>query len=116
MSGDELSWLTYSIVISANPIIGHDPTEQVGNPTAVATEDIVHSPPQTTLVLFEAFEEQSKQEIIPKPLIDIANDVVPNVESPRRYELPPRSTRGIPPPRSRRGIPPRSYNPKFEAQ
>ena len=39
-------------------------------------------------------------------MIDIANDV-PIVESPRRYELPPRSTRSIAP---------RRYNLEFEAQ
>ena len=80
MSGDELSWLTYSIVISANPIIGHDPTEQVGNPTAVATEDIIYPPSQTTPILSEASGEQSEQEVTPEPLLDIANDVVPSVE------------------------------------
>ena len=79
---------------------------KVGNPTAVATEDIVHPSPQITHVLYEASGEQSEQEVIPEPLIDIANDV-PSVKSPRRYELPPRSMRGIPP---------RRYDPEFEAQ
>ena len=37
---------------------------------------------------------------------DVLNDM-PNVEIPNRYELPPRSTRGIPP---------RIYDPEFEAQ
>ena len=96
MSGDDLSWLTYPIAINPDPIIDHDPTEQVGNPTVVVTEDIVHLPPQTTHVLFKAFGEQSEQEVIHEPLIDIAIEV-PSVESPCRYELPPRSTRGIPP-------------------
>ena len=67
MSGDDLSWLTYPIAINPDPIIDHDPTEQVGNPTAVAIEDIVHPPPQTTPILSEAFGEQSEQEVIPKP-------------------------------------------------
>ena len=96
VSGDDLSWLIYPTIINLDPIIDHDPTEQVGNPTVVVTEDIVHLPPQTTHVLFEAFGEQSEQEVIHEPLIDIAIEV-PSVESPRRYELPPRSTRGIPP-------------------
>ena len=39
-------------------------------------------------------------------MFDIANDVS-NVASPRKYELPPRNTRGIPPKR---------YDPEFEAQ
>ena len=116
MSGDDSSWLTYHVAITPYPKIDHNPIEQVGNPIAVATKYIIHPPSQTIHVLFEASGEQSKQEVILEPLIDIANDVVPNVESPRRYELPPRSTRGIPPPRSTRGIPPRRYNPKFEAQ
>ena len=37
---------------------------------------------------------------------NVENDM-PNVEIPNRYELPPRSTRGIPP---------RIYDPEFEAQ
>ena len=37
---------------------------------------------------------------------DMLNDV-PNVEISNRYELPPRSTRGLPP---------RRYEPEFEAQ
>ena len=71
VNGDDLSWLTYPTTyltaINLNPIIDHDPTEQVGNPTAVAIEDIVHPPPQTTPILSEAFGEQSEQEVIPKP-------------------------------------------------
>ena len=106
VSGDDLSWLTYPTVVNQDFIIDHDPTEQVGNPTAVATKDIVHPPPQTTPALSEASGEQSEQEVTPEPLIDITNDVL-SVESPRRYELPPRSTRGFPPKR---------YDPEFEAQ
>ena len=106
MSSDDLSLLTYPIAIKSSPIIDHGLTGQVVDPVAVATEDIIHPPPQTTHVLSETFREQSEQEVIPEPLIDITNDV-PNVKSPRRYELLPRSTRGIPPWR---------YDPEFEAQ
>ena len=67
---------------------------------------MVLPPPQTTPDLPEASEDQSKQEVTPELLNDFANDI-PSVEEPCRYELPPRSTRGIPP---------RRYNPKFEAQ
>ena len=87
MSSDDLSWLIYPTAINPDPIIDHDPTEQVGNTTVVATEDIVHPPPQTTLVLSKACREQSEQEVILEPLIDIANDV-PSTESPHRFELP----------------------------
>ena len=106
MTSDDLSWLIYPTTINLDPIIDHDPTEQVANPTAVAIEDIVHPPPQTTHVLSEVSKEQSKQEVTPEPLIDIMNDV-PSVESPRIYELPQKSTRGIPPKR---------YDPEFKAQ
>ena len=60
MSGDDLSWLTYSITINLDPVIYHDPTEQVGNLTAVATEDIVHPPLQFTMFLSEPSREQSE--------------------------------------------------------
>ena len=93
MSGDDLSQLVYPIAINPNPIIDHDSTKQVGNPIAVATEYIIHSLPQTTPVLSEASEEQSEQEVIPEPLIDIANDV-PSVELPRKYELTPKEYEG----------------------
>ena len=106
MSNDDLSWQTYSTAIKLDPIIDHDPTEKVGNPTVVVIEDTVHPPPQTTHILSKASREQPEQALIPKPLINIFNDV-PSVESPCRYELPPRSTRGIPP---------RRYDPEFEAQ
>ena len=106
MTDDDLSWLTYPIAINPDPIIDHDPIEKVGNPTAVATKDIVHPPPQTIHILSETSREHSEQEVVPEPLIDITNDV-PSVGSPRRYELPLRSMKGIPT---------RRYDPEFEAQ
>ena len=106
MSDDDLSWLIYPTIINPDPITNHDPTDQVGNLIAVSTDDMVLPPPKTTPALSKASREQSEQELILDPLIDIANDV-PSVELPRRYELPPRITRGIPP---------RRYDPEFEEQ
>ena len=63
-------------------------------PSYYNPKDMVHPPPQTTLFMSKASGEQFEQEVIPEPLNDIANDI-PNFKSPRRYELPLRSTRGI---------------------
>ena len=92
--GDDLSWLTYPARM--------DPLEQVGNTADTATDHIVSSP-QITPVLSD--EHPRELEVTPKLFFDdmpgtvptddvlLSNDVL-NIQN--RYELPPRSTRGIP--------------------
>ena len=69
--------------------------------------------PQASPSLSDASNEQEvipdSQEVLTEPesLNDACNDVSSVVESSCRYELPPKSTRGIPP---------RRYDPDFEAQ
>ena len=91
---DELSRLIYPL---AN---GRDPTEQVGITIDIFTETTVPPSPQSTPVL----EYPSKQEEITDPSIDDANNNVPSDNVPRRYELPPRSARGVPPNRYDRSL------------
>ena len=95
---DDLSWLIHPIMIDS------DPKEHVGETTDVASEVIV-SPLQSTPV--PSNEHPTEQEVTPEPLIDISNDDVPSVDIPNRYELPPRSTIGVPPKR---------YDAEFESQ
>ena len=73
-----------------------DPKEQVGKNTDVVFEVIV-SPLQFTLVPSD--EHSIEQEVTPEPTVDESNDDVPNVDIRSRYELPPRSTRGVHPKR-----------------
>ena len=114
---DDLSWLIYPAMIE------HDPKEQVGETIDVDFEVIVshlqftpvpsNEHPTEQEVTPEPFthvpsnEHPTEQEVTPEPLIDISNDDVPSVDIPNRYELPPRSTRGVPPKR---------YDPEFESQ
>ena len=85
-------------------MIDLDLKEQEGETTDVVSEDMV-SPLQFTPVSSD--EHPTEQEVTPKPLIDISNHDVPSVDIPRRYELPPRSTRGVSPKR---------YDPEFESE
>ena len=86
-----------------------DPKEQVGTLTDVATEDMVLSSPQTTPILSDASREspgtKEHLEVHPEPDLEITNNI-PVVDEPCKYELPPRSTRGVPPKR---------YDPEYEA-
>ena len=101
---DDLSWLTHPTVIDL------DPKEQVGTPTAVATEDMVLFSPRIARILSDASREspgtKENLEVHPKSNLEITNDIPP-VDEPCRYELSPRSTRGVPPKR---------YDPEYEAQ
>ena len=102
---DNLSWLTYSVIDDLNP------KEQVGNPTDIATENIVLLSPQTFPTLSEASNDQEvaceSQEVLTESEPQINDDISGIVNSPCRYELPPRS---------KRGVPPRRYDPEFESQ
>ena len=95
---DDLSWLIYPVMID------QDPKEQVGETTDIVSEAIV-SPLQ--FIPVPSDEHPTEQEVTPEPIIDTSNDDAPSVDIPSRYELPPRSTRGVPPKR---------YDPEFESQ
>ena len=97
---DELSWLMHPIVIE------YEPKEQVDNPTDVASKATISPPPQIVPVLSDVSREITEQEVTPEPKCDDINDIS-TVETPCRYELPLRSTRGIPL---------RRYDPEYEAQ
>lgn len=107
---DDLSWLTYPEVM--NP----DPTTQVSNTTDVAPEASVSPPsvspimstpvssnehPSDDLSSAEVNSENSGTDTI------IETNIFPSDSVPNRYQLPPRSTRGVPP---------RRYDPEYEAQ
>ena len=85
--------------------------EQVGSPADIATENIVLLSPQTSLTLSEASSEQEAvcetQEVKTKLDSRIDDDIPDTVNPPCRYELPPRS---------KRGVPPKRYDPEFESQ
>ena len=104
---DDLIWLIHPITIDL------DPKEQVGYPTDIATEDIVLPSPQASPTLSDASSEQEvisdPQEVLTEPesLNNACTNVSSVVELPCRYELPLKSTRGIPP---------RRYDPDFEEQ
>ena len=95
---EDLSWLIHPLVDS------RDPKEQVGNTADIASENTVSSSPHAT----PAPEHPVEQEVTPNPpFIDMSNDdTVPSIDVPRRYEFPPRSTRGVPL---------RRYDPEFES-
>ena len=97
---DELSWLMHPIVIE------YEPKEQVDNPTDVASKAAISPPPQIMPVLSDVSREITEQKVTPEPECDDTNDIS-TVETPCRYELPPKSTRGIPPKR---------YDLEYEAQ
>ena len=88
-----------------------NPKEQVGNPTDIATENIVLLSPQNLPTLFEASHDQEvacePQEVLTEPEPQTNDDISGIVNSPCRYQLPLRS---------KRGIPPRRYDPEFESQ
>lgn len=108
---DDLSWLTYPEVM--NP----DPITQVGNTTDVAPETSV-SPRLTTpvpsdehpsddLSTAEVDSENPGTDTITETNTTTETNTIPSCSVPNRYQLPPRSTRGVPP---------RRYDPEYEAQ
>ena len=96
-TSEDLSWLIYLLTN------GRDPKEQIDDTTVTVTETTVPLPTQSTAVP----EYPAEQEVIPNSPDTDTNDVISSDDVPRRYELPPRSTRGIPP---------RRYDPEFESQ
>ena len=100
-SNDDLSWLIHPILIDSP-----DPKEQVGESTDVVSENIISPFPSSPVPPVEHLE---LQEVNSDDLSVIENscDNIVNIDVSNRYELPPRSTRGIPPKR---------YDPEFEAQ
>uniref|UniRef100_A0A803M5B1 Retrovirus-related Pol polyprotein from transposon TNT 1-94 n=1 Tax=Chenopodium quinoa TaxID=63459 RepID=A0A803M5B1_CHEQI len=102
---DDLSWLTYPVTME------EDPKEQVGQTTDVVPETIVSPIPSTPVLSDEHPNPKvilESRDILESHDIDnvTIDDPIPSDERPDRYELPPRSTRGVPPKR---------YDPKFEA-
>ena len=100
---EDLSWLTHPLADSQAP------KEQVGTTTDIATDIVTESSAQTTTPVPE---HPAEQEVTPSPTapsIDISTDhIVPSsVVVRRKYNLPPRSTRGMPPKR---------YDPEYESQ
>ena len=81
---------------------GRDPKEQVNDTTVTITETTVLPPTHSIAVP----EYPADLEVTPNS-IDVNNDVMSSDNVSRRYELPPRNTRGIPP---------RRYDPEFESQ
>ena len=96
-TSEDLSWLIYLLTN------GRDPKEQIDDTTVTVTETTVPLPTQSTAVP----EYPAEQEVIPNSSDTDTTDVISSDDVPRRYELPPRSTRGIPP---------RRYDPEFESQ
>ena len=98
----DLSWLIYPLADSRAP------NEQVGTTTDIATDIVTESPPQTTTPVPEHPTEQEVTSSTTAPLIDISIDcIVPSsAVVPRKYNLPPRSTRGMPP---------KGYDPEYES-
>jgi hypothetical protein len=99
-TSEDLSWLIYPLATS-----GRDPQEQVSVTADPVPETVVSPPPLSTHV-----PEHPEQEVISDILADDndnMDNVVPSDDGPRRYELPKRSTRGVPP---------RRYDPEFESQ
>ena len=80
-----MSWLTYSVTDDLNT------KEQVGNPTDIATENIVLLSPQNLPTLFEASHDQEvacePQEVLTEPEPQTNDDISGIVNSPCRYEL-----------------------------
>uniref|UniRef100_A0A803LQS3 Reverse transcriptase Ty1/copia-type domain-containing protein n=1 Tax=Chenopodium quinoa TaxID=63459 RepID=A0A803LQS3_CHEQI len=98
---DDLSWLTYPEMVDP------DPTTQVGN-TTDATPAVVslplRSPPNPPN---EHPSEEVPSESSPVSYNMPEINPVSNESEQNRYELPPRSTRGVPP---------RRYDPEYEDQ
>jgi hypothetical protein len=104
---DDLSWHLNSIP----PVVTNmGPKEKVSDTTDVVSDHIV-SPLQCNLPPSD--EHPSSPEVCSEPepihdIDDVDDSIVPApVSESNKYELPPRSTRGIPP---------RRYDPDFEAQ
>uniref|UniRef100_A0A803L9R4 GAG-pre-integrase domain-containing protein n=1 Tax=Chenopodium quinoa TaxID=63459 RepID=A0A803L9R4_CHEQI len=105
-TSDDLSWLIYP------EMMDHDPPTQVGNTTDVATETSVSAPslqstPMATTehpesISVEVNSENHESCIVPTDFVS-----VPSENCLNRYELPPRSMRGVPPKR---------YDPEYEDQ
>ena len=78
---DDLSWLTHSVTNDLNP------EEQVGNPTDIATENIVLLSPQASPTLSEASSDQEvicePQEVSTEPESQNDDDISGIVNSPR---------------------------------
>ena len=95
-SSEDLSWLIYPLTN------GRDPKEQVNDTTVTITETTVLPPTHSISVP----EYPAEREVTPS-FTDTNNDVISSDNISRRYDFPPRSTRGIPP---------RRYDPEFESQ
>ena len=98
----DLNWLIHPLADSRAS------KKQVGTTTDISN-DIVTEPSSQTTTLVP--EHPAEQEVTPSPtapFIDISTDyIVPSsVVVPRKYNLPPQSTRGIPPKR---------YDPEYES-
>ena len=100
MTSDDLSWLIYLVVTNFQ-----DPKEQVGKTTEVLPETIVSPLKSIPILPDEQPILSDEQEVISEnPQVTVTNhDSV--TETPIKYELPSKSTRGVP-----------SYDLEFEAQ
>uniref|UniRef100_A0A803NB30 Reverse transcriptase Ty1/copia-type domain-containing protein n=1 Tax=Chenopodium quinoa TaxID=63459 RepID=A0A803NB30_CHEQI len=107
LSGD-LSWLTYPKMVDP------DPTTQVGNTTDATPEAVVplplQSPPDPPNE--HPSDDIPSSEEVPSESSPVSYNIpeinpVSNESEQNRYELPPRSTRGVPP---------RRYDPEYEDQ
>ena len=85
------------------------PKEQVGTTTDIATDIVTEPSPQTTNPVPEHPAEQEVTPSSPAPFIDISTKyiVLSSVAVPRKYNLSPQSTKGMPPKR---------YDPEYESQ
>uniref|UniRef100_A0A803MX05 Retroviral polymerase SH3-like domain-containing protein n=1 Tax=Chenopodium quinoa TaxID=63459 RepID=A0A803MX05_CHEQI len=105
---DDLSWLTYPKMVDP------DPTTQVGNTTDATPEAVVplplQSPPDPPNE--HPSDDIPSSEEVPSESSPVSYNMpeinpVSNESEQNRYELPPRSTRGVPP---------RRYDPEYEDQ
>lgn len=99
MNSEDLSWLIHPLTN------GRDPKEQVAITTDVVTETDAPPSPHSSPVP----EHLAENEVTPESPTNDTNNNMPSEDAniPKRYELPPRSTRGVPPKR---------YDPEFESQ
>uniref|UniRef100_A0A803KQ64 Uncharacterized protein n=1 Tax=Chenopodium quinoa TaxID=63459 RepID=A0A803KQ64_CHEQI len=105
-TSDDLSWLINL------EMMDHDPPTQVGNTTDVATETSVSAPslqstPMATTEHPESISVEVNSENHESCIVPTDSVSVPSENCLNRYELPPRSTRGVPPKR---------YDPEYEDQ
>ena len=87
-------------------MIDSEPKEQLGDTTDVVSKDIV-SPLQPIPVLPIEHPEPEEENFYVPQMIDNNSKIFLDADIQNRFELPPKSTRGIPPKR---------YIPEFEAQ